>query len=340
MKKVLVVVLAVVSLFTIASAVQAAEKVYRFTASGAFPPTEASNKYTLIPLMKEIEQATGGRVKITVHTGGALGKAQDHFDMAASGIVDIALSVQAYTAGRFPLSSVVELPFLAPSGECGARILWELYEKFPEVRAEYKDVKVLALLCYGSNQLLMGKKPVKTLADGKGLKIRGTGEVQGEMIRRIGAVPLSMAAPDLYESLDKGVIDGTFFAFGAARGFRFFEVTKHVTVGNFFVGPQFLVMNLKKWHSLPPDIQKTIDSLTGEKASLAGGRGYDAEDRLGLADFQKAKAEIYRLPADELAKWKAAFAPISEKWVSQMETKGLPGRKILEEARRIAEKCK
>jgi TRAP-type transport system periplasmic protein len=317
----------------------AEQKVYKLNASSPFPPQEASNKFLLVPLMKEIENATKGRVQVTVHMGGALGKGPDHFDMASSGIVDIAVSVQAYTAGRFPLSSVVEVPFLSPSGECGARILWGLYQKFPEFRAEYKDVKVLGLHCYGANQLMMGKKPVNTLAAAKGLKIRGTGEVQGEMIKRMGAVPLSMAAPELYESLDKGVIDGMFFAFGAARGFRFFEVTKYVTVGNFFVGPQFLVMNMKTWNSLPPDIQKTIDSLTGEKAAVMGGKGYDSEDSLGVADFQKAKATIYTLPSDELAKWKAAFAPISDAWAAGLEAKGLPGKKILEEAKQIAEKC-
>jgi TRAP-type transport system periplasmic protein len=317
----------------------AEQKVYKLTASSPFPPQEASNKFLLIPLMKEIENATKGRVQVTVHAGGALGKGPDHFDMAASGIVDIAVSVQAYTAGRFPLSAVVELPFLSPSGECGARILWGLYQKFPEFRAEYKDVKVLGLHCYGANQLMMGKKPVHTLAAAKGLKIRGTGEVQGEMIKRMGAVPLSMAAPELYESVDKGVIDGMFFAFGAARGFRFFEVTKYVTVGDFFVGPQFLVMNMKTWNSLPPDIQKIIDGLTGEKAAVMGGKGYDSEDALGVADFQKAKAEIYKLPPDELAKWKAAFAPISDAWVAGLEAKGLPGKKIFDEAKRIAEKC-
>jgi TRAP-type transport system periplasmic protein len=321
------------------AAFSAEQKVYKLTASGAFPPAEASNKYLLVPLMKEIENASGGRLQITVHTGGALGKAQDHFDMAASGIVDIALSVQAYTRGRFPLSAVVELPFLAPSGECGARILWGLYQKFPEFRAEYKDVKVLGLHCYGANQLLMGKKSVHDLAAAKGLKIRGTGEVQGDMIKRMGAVPLSMAAPELYESLDKGVIDGTFFAFGAARGFRFSEVTKHVTVGNFFVGPQFLVMNLRTWNSLPPDLQNMIDKLTGERAAVMGGKGYDSEDSAGLQDFQKAKAEIYQLPPDELARWKAAFAPISEGWVAALEAKGLPGRKIFDEAKRIAATC-
>lgn len=317
----------------------AEKNVWKLTASSPFPPQEASNKFLLNPMAKEIEKATNGRVQVTVHTGGALGKGPDHFEMAASGMVDIAVSVQAYTAGRFPLSSVVELPFLSPSGECGARILWGLYQKFPEVRAEYKDVKVLGLHCYGANQLMMGKKPVTTLDGAKGLKIRGTGEVQAEMIKRMGALPLSMAAPELYESLDKGVIDGTFFAFGAARGFRFFEVTSQVTVGNFFVGPQFFVMNMKKWNSLPPDIQKAIDGVTGEKAAVMGGKGYDSEDALGLADFQKANATIYRLPQEELSNWKAVFAPISETWISSLEAKGLPARKVFEEAKRIAEKC-
>lgn len=313
-------------------------KVYKLTASNPFPAPESSNKYLLIPLASEIEKVTAGRVKINVQTGGALGKAQDHFDMASSGIVDIAVSCQAYTRGRFPLSSVVEIPFLANSGECGSRILWGLYEEFPEFRAEYKDVKVLGLNCYGANQLLMVQKPVRTLNDMKGMKIRGTGEVQGEMIKRMGAVPLSMPAPEIYESLDKGVIDGVFFAYGAQRGFRFFEVIKYATTANLFVGPQFLVMNLRTWNSLPADIQKTIDKLTGERAALMGGRGYDAEDKLGIEDCLKHGVEIYELPLEELAKWKKVCAPMWGSWVGAMEAKGLPGQKVLDEAKRIVEK--
>ena len=321
--------------FTVA---QGKGKVYKLTASNPFPAPESSNKYMLIPLAKEIEEATGGRVKITVQTGGALGKAQDHFDMASSGIVDIAVSCQAYTAGRFPLSSVVELPFLANSAECGSRILWTLHEKFPEFRAEYKDVKVLGLNCYGANQLLMAKKPVHTLADLKGLKIRGTGEVQGGMIRRMGAVPLSMPAPQIYESLDKGVIDGVFFAYGAQRGFRFYEVIKYATTANLFVGPQFLVMNLRTWNSLPADIRKTIDELTGKKAALMGGQGYDSEDKLGIQDCVKSGVEIYELPAKELKRWEELCKPLWDEWVAKMEAKGLPGKQVLDEAKRIAEK--
>ncbi|MBW2610340.1 MAG: TRAP transporter substrate-binding protein [Deltaproteobacteria bacterium] len=315
---------------------QAQSKVYRLRASSPFPSAESSQKYLLIPIAKEIEKVTDGRVKITVHTSGALGKAQDHFDMASSGIADIALSVQAYTAGRFPLSSVVELPFLANTAECGSRILWALYEKFPEFRAEYKDVKVLGLHFYGANQLLSAKKPIRNLDDMKGLKIRGTGEVQGEMIKLMGAVPLSMPAPQIYESLDKGVIDGVLFAYGAQRGFKFYEVIKYATTADLFVGPMFLVMNLKKWNSLPPDIQRKIDKITGFKAAIQGGTGYDSEDKLGIQDCLKAGVDIYQLPPKELEKWKTLCKPLWDKWVKKMEAKGLPGRKILKEAESIA----
>lgn len=318
------------------SAAQGKSKIYRLRASSPFPSAESSQKYLLIPLAKEIEKATSGRVKVAVYTSGALGKAQNHFDMASSGIVDIALSVQAYTAGRFPLSSVVELPFLANSAESGSRILWGLYEKFSEFRAEYKGVKVLGLHCYGANQLLMGKKKVRELSDLKGMKIRGTGEVQGEMIKLMGAVPVSMPAPQIYESLDKGVIDGTFFAYGAQRGFKFYEVIKHATTANLFVGPMFLVMNLRAWNSLPEDIKKTIDGLTGLNAALMAGKGYDNEDKLGIQDILKGGVEIYNLPKQELERWRKLFGPLREKWITKMEAKGLPGRKVLEEAKKIA----
>lgn len=314
-------------------------KVFELVASNPFPAAESSNKYLLIPLAEKIEEATGGQVKIAVHPGGALGKAADHFDMATSGIVDIAISCQAYTRGQFPLSSVVELPFLANCGESGSRIMWGLYEKFPEFRAEYKDVKVLGLYCYGSNQVLLAKKPVYTLDDMKGLKIRGTGEVQGDMIKRMGAVPLSMPAPEIYESLDKGVIDGVFFAYGAQRGFRFFEVIDYATTANLFVGPEFLVMNLDTWNSLPADIQKTIDKLTGERAAIMGGQGYDSEEELGIQDCLNAGVEIYELPPDELAKWRDLCVSIMwGAWVADMEAKGLPGQEVLDEAVRIAGK--
>jgi len=290
-----------------------------------------------VPFAKEVEERTKGRLKVTVYPGEALGKSKDHYDMAMHGITDIAFAIHGYTPGRFPLSSVMELPFQVPSAKVGSRVVWELYEK-KYFAKEYPGVKVLSLWVHSPGHVHMTKKLAKTLEDVKGLRLRSPGPLQTTLLRELGISPLTIPIPELYDALQRGMADGAVVPFSAVKDFKLHEVVKYHTVADMYVMTMTLVMNPKTWDSLPPDAQKIIEETSGGRMSEMAGSSYDAYDQLGIEAAKKVKAEIYTLPPDEKKKWAERAKPVVDKWIADMEAKGLPGKKIYEETRQLLAK--
>jgi TRAP-type C4-dicarboxylate transport system substrate-binding protein len=288
------------------------------------------------PFAKELEERTKGRVKITIYGGEALGKAKDHYDNAVNGITDIALFIQGYTPGRFPLTQVIELPIGVPSAKVGSRVIWELYGKY--LKQEYPGVKLFTLWTHEPGHVHMARKPVHTLEDLRGLRLRSPGPIQTALVRELGASPLTMPVPELYDALNRGMADGTVIGFSAVKDFKLYEVLKHHTITNLYVMTMGLAMNLKAWNSLPPDIQKIMEELIGARLSEMAGNSFDKYDALGKEEAKRVGAEIYTLPPGEKKRWGERIRPVNEKWVKDMEAKGLPGRKIFEEACQLVEK--
>jgi len=289
---------------------------------------------------EEVATATEGRVMITIYSGGALGKPPEQYDSAVTGVTDIAFGLHGYTAGKFPLTSVLELPFMATSAAAGSSVLWELYEKFPEIAAEHPGVKVLWLWAHDTGQVMTVKKPIRTIDDLKGMKLRIPTASQKPVIEAWGATPVGMPISQLYDSLQKGVVDGSIVPYSAVKSFNLHDVVKYITVGNFYVATFFVVMNHDSWNKLSAKDQKIIEGLIGSRMSQTAGTAYDKGATAGLKTAQEAGLEIYTLPAGELAKWKQALAGIHQKWVANMEAKGLPGKKVYDEAVKLAEKYK
>lgn len=287
------------------------------------------------PWAKEVEQRTEGRVKITLYPGGALGKAPDHHDMVVGGVCDIAYMIHGYTAGRFPLTSVMELPCLIPTSEVGTRVTGDIYKKY--LKPEHESVKMLFIWCMAPAQLHTSKKPVHTLADFKGLKLRTPGAHQAAMVEKLGGTPLSMPITEVYSSLEKGVADGAVLPWEVIKPFKFQEVTKYHTIGNLYSMTNCVVMNLDTWNSLPSDIQKIIDEVDSEYTGIAA-KVFDANETVGRKICEDAGHEIYNLPPEEWQRWLERISPLWDEWIADMEAKGLPGKAIANEARQLAEK--
>ena len=293
--------------------------------------------HLMAPFAEAVEQATEGRVKITIYSGGALGKPPDQYDSAVTGITDIAFGLQGYTPGKFPLTSVVELPTMVTSAASGSKVLWELYKKFPEIGAEYPGVKVLAVWTHDTGQIMTVKKPVRTMDDLKGMTIRAPTASHVAMVEAWGATAVQMPISELYDSLEKGVADGCVVPYSAIKSFNLADVCRYMTIGDFYVCTFFLVMNLDSWNKLSAQDQEIIERLIGSRMSETGGTAYDSAAKVGLQAAQEAGIEIYALPAEELTEWQEVLAPLHQQWVTDMEAKGLPGQKIYDEAVKLAE---
>jgi TRAP-type C4-dicarboxylate transport system substrate-binding protein len=289
------------------------------------------------PWAKKIEELCGGRVKITIYWGDTLTSASDAYDSAVKGIADMAWGTHAYSPGRFPMSSVFTLPGLAQSMVAGQHIIYDLYQKFPQIEAEHKGVKVLWLAGLREYSVFTADKPVRRLEDFKGLRLRASGDTAAPT-KVWGAAPISMPITECYTALQRNVIDGTIADWTVVVAFKIDEVTKYATFAPLSANTLFLVMNEKKWNSLPKDIQEIFER-EGKRHWL---EFPVHSDEFAFGVIKKFKGmpghEVIALPPKEREKWIKTAAPVYSDWVANMEAKGLPGKELLDEARRLAKK--
>ncbi len=282
---------------------------------------------------KEVEALTDGRVKITLYPGGALGKPPQQWDMALGGITDITFFMPGYTAGRFPRSTVFDLPLLlGGSSEVNTAIASGVYEQY--IAPDYKDAKMMFFFVSEPFTLHTSKKKVGSMADAKGLKVRSSGAVQSATVKTLGGSPVTKPITEVYTSMEKGVIDGVFTAFTAMVSFRIYDVSKYSINAGLTATPMAVAMNQKKWNSLPKDIQAIMEKINSRYA-LESAREYDKDRVKAIAKGKSLGKEIYPLSAAEQKKWEQAFAPIYDKWVKDMESKGLPGKELLDAVRQL-----
>ncbi len=180
-----------------------------FDLSHVWPPSHDQETIAVQEFIADVEEATVGNVKITSYPGSALAAADGQFDAAATGAVDIGFSVNSYNPNQFPLTSVMELPFVGQEGEKGAKVLWQLYEEFPEFEDEYAGTVPLWLFTSDSGQIFTVGKPVKSIDDLQGMRIRSPSAETNEWLTNLGATPVSMPMNETYEALERGVVDGT-----------------------------------------------------------------------------------------------------------------------------------
>jgi TRAP-type C4-dicarboxylate transport system substrate-binding protein len=278
---------------------------------------------------KEVEKRTNGRVKISVFPGGTLTPSPQNYDGVVKGISDIGLSWFAYTRGRFPLMSVLDLPLSYKSGLAAGRLANEFYQKFKP--KELDDVKLLYLGGHGPGILHTGKKPIRKLEDLKGVKIRCTG-TSAPIAKALGATPVSMPVADAYDAIKRGVAEGIFISLEAMEGWKLGEVCKY-SIGSYasaYSTIHFIVMNKNKWNDLPPDIQKIIEEINGEWILRTGILWDDLDISAREFIVKELGNEFITLSEREQQRWKKATRSVLDEWVKKTESKGLPGTAALQ----------
>ena len=331
--KKLIMIVAGLGLLLAPQATPAAAKTIELKFATAFSPKHTMQRMVFEPWAQKINQLTQGRVKVNFFPGGALGKAKDMYSLAEKGIADIVYTLHDYTPGRFPLTSVFELPFMGETATDFAEAMWRTYAQVPQMQKEYEAVKLLALWAHPPGSFFTVKKPIRKIDDLKGMKIRTASPFVTKALKEFGAAPVSMPVTEIYTSLERGVVDGTVLPYEAIWVFKMADLVKYATEKTkFYTMTMTVVMNKKKWDSLPRDVQKIIDDNSGLAMSLACGKAFDgAESALRKKCLEKG-IEAITLPEAELAKLKALSQPLSQGWIKDMEAKGLPGRAVLDQA--------
>ncbi len=303
-----------------------AQAAVELTYSIFFPATHG-NTILATEWAKEIEKRTKGAVKITMFPGATLTPANQCYDGVVKGISDIGMSVLSYTAGRFPLTEVIDMPLGYKSGYQVTRLINAYYNKFQP--KEFDDVKVMYLHGHGPGVLHTNKKPVSKLEDLKGLKIRCTG-TSSEMVKHLGGTPVAMPQTETYDALQKGVVDGVMSPVETLKGWKFAEVIKYTTLnyGSAYSIGFFVVMNKAKWNSLPKDVQAVIQKVNEEWIEKTG-RAWDEFDKIGIETTKAKGNQLIPLSKQEDERWAGLVAPILGEYVQKTKAKGLPGDEAL-----------
>jgi TRAP-type C4-dicarboxylate transport system substrate-binding protein len=299
----------------------AAAQTTNLTYSIFFPPSHGQCQAAM-SWAKEIEKRTNGQVAIQIFPTGTLTKPQQCYDGVVNGISDIGMSVFAYTRGRFPVMEALDLPLGYPSGKVASRAANAFYNQYkPE---ELKDVKVLYLHGHGPG-LLHTQKPVRTMEDMQGLKIRSTG-LSARIVESLGGVAVAMPQNAAYEALQKGVVEGTFAPMETLKGWKQAEVIKYTTdsraIG--YTTAMYVVMNRGKWEKLPADVQKVFEAVSQEWIDVHGEQ-WDKDDAAGREYTLSLGNQILELSDEETARWEKAVQPIMEDYAAGVEAKGLDG---------------
>jgi TRAP-type C4-dicarboxylate transport system substrate-binding protein len=280
---------------------------------------------------KDIEKATNGRVKFQ-----GLPKAPaappGTFDAVRDDLVDLSYVTASYTPARHILPLMAELPGAADTAEVNSvaysRIHWKYFQKV----GEYKGVKLLAVWTHGPGQMFT-KKPIKSLADFQGLKIRTGGGISEEVITALGGSPLFKPAPQSYELLNAGVADGVFFPFESIASFKLDKVISDATVfpGGLYSSAFGFFMNEDKWNKIPKADQAIIEKHAYEYAARSNGQSWDRADQVGLQALKAAGGRITQASPQMVAEAHKRSQPIIDEWIKKASAKGVDAKKALDE---------
>ncbi len=287
----------------------------------------------LEPFAADVLEATEGRINIVVHPGNALAAPGDTYDAVVSGVVDMGFVLPAYTAGRFPMAQVLEYPFLFNSALQANLTAADITPMLRE--HEFTDTM---LLWFGGSDLghLLMQGNADELHELRGLQLRSPGPIYNDVIEAIGAVAVTLPVSDLYDSMDRGIVTGSFMAPSALISFRLIEVTDTVIELDLYTTPFIFFMNLDRWNNIAPQDQEAIMALLDEFPEKIG-RQYDEEIEHAMALAEEESLNIVRFSDEDMAAFHEAVDPLIQGWIEELEAAGKPGQELYELVLQYAE---
>lgn len=306
-----------------------------------FLPPQANVPRLILDVWAEnVEKDSGGRIKVDSYPSMQLGgKPPELMDQAIDGVADIVWTVVGYTPGRFPSTEVFELPFMMTNARAVSRAYWEMFEKHMK-DTEFKNVHILGTWVHGPG-MIHTKDPVASPGDLQGMKIRGGSRSVNSLLTKLGATPVGMPVPAVSEGLSKGVIDGTTIPWEVTTALKVPELVANHTEfeGKALYTLTFvLAMNKQKYENLPDDLKKVIDDNSGLEFSVfAGGTQEDSDGPARQFAVDRGN-NIITIDQAGVEEWRTLAQPIYDEWVADMNSKGIDGQALIDEARMLIEK--
>lgn len=303
------------------------------------PATSNAHLNMIQPWCTKVQKESGDRLKCQIYPAMQLGGTPSQlFDQVRDGVADLVWTVPTYAAGRFSKSEVFELPFMAHAARTGSRALWAYVQK--NALDEYKGTKPIFMHLHDGAALHSTSKPMRTLEDMKGLKVRGATRISVRLLTAIGATPVQMPLPQVPESLSKGVIDAAMVPWEGVPTIKLHEIAKHhldMPAGAARMSNTIFLfaMNQAKYDALPPDLRKIIDGNSGVDTSAWAGERFDLTVEPNHKLARDRGNTIVTLTDAEYQRWVKAAANVDDDWIKEVGAKGADGRKLIEDARAL-----
>lgn len=309
-------------------------RIHSFSAPQALDQTMHLN-----PWAEKVGRDSGGRIKVEVYPNMQLGgKPSDLVQQLEDGVVDMIWTVAGFTPGRFPGLEGVELPFINTGlSTTNSAYVMEFADKWL-MDNEFKGIKLISIHTTDAAIVHTVAKPIRSLEDWKGLKIRVAGRFIGETVKAFGGTPVGIPLPGIYEALSRGQVDGMLINWAITQPYRFYEVTKHHTNTPIFQGTLLTLMSQKVYDKLVPDLKKAIDGNAGIEYAKAIGRTWDTQTQPAIDATRKNGNSVFELSAAEKARWQAAAKPAYDAWIAEMNKQGRPGQRMFDDLLAISAK--
>jgi len=341
MKKILLGVgITALSILGFSATVMAAE--HEFKLHHFLSPKAPAHTKMLAPWAERIEKASDGRIKITIYPSMSLGGKPPQLPrQVRDGIVDMAWMVNAYAGGSFPRTEVFELPGVHQGDSAAVNLaMQEMYADY--LAADFKKLVPMFQHVHGGQALHMVDKEVRSPEDMKGLKIRIPSRTGAWVLESLGASPVKTSVGEIPVALSKKVVDGALIPFEIIPPLKIQEQTQYQIEGpdgKRFGTTSFQVsMNAERWNSLPADIQQIFLDNSGPEWHREIGTIWDGAEKGGLAVATKSGNTHVQLTEAEWAAFEVVMAPIVERWIEEMEGKGIKGRELYEKAQELVAK--
>ena len=329
MKKSLILVLAL----SFVSASLAQEVTLRL---GYFLPPQATVPANFIqPWADKVMEESGGRIAIEMFPSSQLASPPGTYDAIRDGVMDIGWTLPGYSPGRFPMSEVFELPFIAGNAEATSQAAWDFFDA--HLRNEFNEVHMIAFHVHGPGLFHIKGEPVTDLLDLAGRTIRAPTRSMNNALELIGAEPVGMPVPQVPEAVSRGVVDGTVLPYEVTTALKLAELVDSHTgfAGDraMYTSTFVFAMNKDSYNSLPADLKAIIDNNSGLAASQWAGQVMDAGDGPGLAAAEAEGNDFYFFTVEEREEWISVTQPVTDNWVDLMNSAGLDGAALLQEAK-------
>jgi TRAP-type C4-dicarboxylate transport system substrate-binding protein len=300
-------------------------EVIELKVSHYLPPNHVFHK-ELLRWSEELKTKSNGQLVMKVFPAGQMGPLPRQFDLARTGVADIALGLHGSTPGRFPMTEIAHLPYMVAESAESSKLLTELAPKY--LANEHAGVRILYLLATPPLKFHMSKARINSLADFKGLRIRYAGEAFANTVKAFGGVPVAVSPAETADAMSKGIVDGALFPFEGAQAFQLGTETKFSYEPGVNAATFFLVMNPKSYAKLPANLRKLIDDTTGPEAAHRVGAMLDAVEKEGRAYMLSKSTQVVTVPDALAQEMKAAVKPLVQVAVAKVEERHLPAKEF------------